>query len=47
MIATDEAGLEGSASRDFTADATGPTVEITDGPSEHNSARRDDPLQGG
>ncbi|MEZ5350772.1 MAG: Ig-like domain repeat protein [Microthrixaceae bacterium] len=33
VIATDEAGLEGSASRDFAVDATGPTVEITDGPS--------------
>ncbi|MCO5320584.1 MAG: hypothetical protein M9922_04205 [Microthrixaceae bacterium] len=48
VIATDEAGLEGSASRDFTVDATGPTVEITDGPSGSTILdRRDDPLQGG
>jgi Ca2+-binding RTX toxin-like protein len=33
VVATDRAGLEGSDSAEFVVDATGPTVEITDGPS--------------
>ncbi len=33
VVATDDAGLEGSASREFSVDGTGPTVEITEGPS--------------